>query len=81
MTAKRRKKWGTDVAQAKPFSIFLDRHGRAAVRIGAQRPSHAAIEIALNAGLAFVRIGPDGGLLVTGEGVVRRHGETNAIVP
>lgn len=81
MTAPaQRKKWGTDVARPKPFTVFTGKDGRLAVRIGAQRPSFSAIEISLSAGLVIVT-SSDAGIRITGEGVVRRHGETIAITP
>jgi hypothetical protein len=58
--------------------IFQDRRGRLAVRFGAQRPSFACAEVALNAGLAIVTVTKDG-IRIAGEGVVRQHDNTIAI--
>jgi len=65
-------------AQPKPFVIFRDAKGRVSVRIGTQRPSFAAAEIVVNAGMVIVTTTEDG-LQISGEGVVRRHANTIAI--
>jgi hypothetical protein len=73
-----RKKWGTNVAQAKPFSIFPGAGGKVGVRIGTSKPFFSADEVIVSA--APVRITCTGfGLHVTGEGVVRRHKSTIAV--
>lgn len=76
-----RKKWGTDVAKPKPFTIFVTKRGLVGVRIGAQRPFFTAAEVALNAGLSIVTASTEDGLRISGEGVVRRHRNTIAVTP
>lgn len=80
MSKTPRKKWGTNVARAKPFTIFVAK-GRIGVRIGTQKPFFSADEVSLNAGLVIVTTSDEAGLRISGEGVVRRHGTTIAIVP
>jgi hypothetical protein len=75
-----RKKVGTAVAQAKPFTVFEAKGGRVGVRIGSSKPFFSADEISLSAGLVIVTMTVEG-LHIAGEGVVRRHGSVIAITP
>jgi hypothetical protein len=72
-------KTGSNVTQPTPFTIFRDAKDRLAVRIGRSKPSIAADEISLNAGLVIVTLDDGGCLRIAGEGVVRRFGTTIAI--
>lgn len=76
-----RKKWGTNVAVAKPFTICESKFGQLAVRIGTCKPFATVDEVSLNAGLVIVTSSSDHGVVIKGEGVVRRHGRTIAITP
>lgn len=77
---KRRKKFGTDVAQPLPFTAFIAKDGAVAVRIGKQKPFFTGRELVVSAAPIRV-VNVDGALVITGEGVVRRHAGTIAITP
>jgi len=72
---KKRKAFGTNVAQPRPFTVFVAPCGLAAVRIAKCKPFRRAREVII--GAAPVRVVSTGdGLLITGEGVVRQDGDT-----
>lgn len=70
---KRRYRKGTTVAQPKPFHVFQS-EGRAAVRVGDQKPFFTAEEIVIQAAPVYITSSTSG-LHVRGEGVVRRLGK------
>lgn len=71
-----RKKWGTNVAVPKPFTVFPGkRPGEVGVRIGNSKPFLSGREVSVLTA-TIVTVGPDGGLRLSGEGVVRKDGNT-----
>lgn len=75
-----RKKWGTNVAQPRPFTVFPVDGTVVGVRIARCKPFLRAREVVVSASPVTITATPDGPR-ITGEGVVRRHGDTIAVTP
>ncbi len=71
-------KLGDGPTKPQPFSVFLGKHGQPSVRIARKRAYQSAAEITITAGFVLVTV-VNGGLLVSGEGVVRKHKDTIAV--
>lgn len=78
---KTRKKDGTNVAIARPFTVFrAPGTEQLGVRIGTSKPFIKADEVVISAApLRIMVIGEPPRLAIMGEGVVRRHGKTIAV--
>ena len=71
-------KLGDRVTQAQPFTVFASKTGRVGVRIGTKRAYDSADEVIVSAAPVRITRG-ENGLLIAGEGVVRRHKNTIAV--
>ncbi len=80
MAKETRKKFGTNVVQPKPFTAFIGKDGTVGVRIAKSKPFVSGQELIVSASPVRV-VNVDGALVITGEGVVRRHGGTIAVTP
>lgn len=69
---------GSRVAQPQSFTVFAGKAGHVGVRIGARRAFASVREVTITAGYVHVTATVDG-LWLTGDGVVRQHGDVIAI--